>query len=100
MAEGYKRKCHLAVRIDIKQVIHIGIHESADHLGRHSKCRGVSQQIGYERAVVPAEMAIRTGLIFPRVAPVRAATNDGKRGMDNGWFARGSLSQYTAIVSC
>src|SRR6266849_3370411 len=46
MAKGHEGKGHLAVRVDIKQSVHLLVYESADHLGRHSKSRGDGQQIG------------------------------------------------------
>src|SRR5580692_3003446 len=100
MAEGYHRKGYLAVRMDIQQPVHVCVHESADHLGRYAKSCADGQQIGQESAVIPAKVTISTGLIFPRIAPVRAGRNDGERGMDNCCFTRRSLTQCAAIVSC
>src|ERR1700674_1338477 len=99
MAERDHRKRHCPLGIDIDQPVHLCVHESADHLGRHSYSRGDRQQIAYERAIVPAEMPIRACLIFPSVAPVRTGANDRHRGMNYRRLAACSLAQNLPIIS-
>ncbi len=99
MAECDHRECHFTFGIDIEQAVHLRVHESANHLGRHSKSRGHGQQIAQESAVIPTEMTIGASLVFPSVAPVGAGANDRRRGMEYRCFSASGLGQNSAIIA-
>src|SRR5439155_12498667 len=50
-------------------------------------------------AVVPAEMAIGTRLIFPSIAPIDAGAGDNNRRVSDGGLSRGRFNQHSAIIS-
>src|SRR5260370_12753045 len=99
MAERDDGKCPCAFGIDIEQAVHLRVHESTDHLARHSKSRGDGEQIAQEGAVIPTEMPVGANLIFPSVAPVRAGAKDGNRGMKYRCFSASGLAQNSAIIA-
>ncbi len=90
---------NLSTGIDIQKAIDAGVHEAANHAGWQTQASGDGEQVGEQRAVVPAEMAVGAGLILPSVAPVGAGANDGERGMGDGGFATGRFQQRAAMVS-
>src|SRR5580692_2344882 len=44
-------------------------------------------------------MTIRAGLILPRVAPIRASTNDAQCRVSDRGFTRGSCNQGSAVIT-
>src|SRR5437899_418819 len=100
MTQGHQREGHLTLGIYIEQAVYRRVHKTADYLGGQAQGGGDGQQVGQQRAVVPAEMAIGAGLIRPGIAPVGAGAADGDRRVDDrrkgsdsslahfGWHAR------------
>src|SRR6266852_7052094 len=99
VAKSYKREGHFTLGIDVQQAIHAGVDEAAHDPGRQTEGGGNSEQVGEESAVVPAEMAVGAGLIFPGVAPAGAGANDGERGVGDGGFAAGGFEEDTTVIS-
>src|SRR5437660_1320481 len=92
VAKGHERKGHLALRINIQQAIDLRILEAAHDLCRQSQGRRNREKIGQHSAVVPAEMAIGTRLIFPSIAPIDAGAGDNYRCVSNGGLSRGRFN--------
>jgi len=99
VAEGYEGESHLTMGIDVQQAIDTGIHKAAHHTGRQTEGAGNGEQVGEQSAVVPAEMTVGAGLIFPGVAPVGAGANDTKRGVGDGGFTASGFEEDAAIIS-
>ena len=98
VTKRHQGKSHLALDIDIEQSVNGIIHKTADNFGRQPQRRADRQQVGEQRAVVPAEVAIGAVLIFPGVPPVCSSADDGQRGMGDGGLGGGSGDQDAAIV--
>jgi len=85
--------------IKVQQAVDFCVHEAAHHLRRQPQSSGDSQQVGEHRAVVPAEMAVGAGLIFPSIPPVNAGTGYDNRRVNNGVIARSSFDEDASIIS-
>src|SRR5207302_7652015 len=67
--------------------------------GRKMRGIGHRQEIGKDGAVIPSEVAIGAGAIFPGIAPVRAGTNDYYRSLRNGLIVGRGFYQCLAEVA-
>ncbi len=99
VTESYKGEGHFTLGIDIQQAVHVGVHEAAHDPGGQTQGGGDGEQVGEERPVVPAEMAVGAGLIFPGVAPVGAGANDGEWRVCDRRFPAGGFDEDAPIVS-
>ena len=99
MAEGHQRKSYLPLSIDIQQAVHGSVHKSARYLGWQAEGCGDGDEVGEQRAVVPAEVAIGAFLIFPGIAPVGTRADHGQRRVSDGRFVCRGFDQNLAMVS-
>jgi hypothetical protein len=99
MPYGSQRKRCFAPDIDSEQGVHLRIDEPADDLSREFCCSRGGQKIGQDGAVVPAEVAIRAGAIFPGVPPICTRTNDDYRRVCHGRMAARGIDDSLAVVS-
>src|SRR5713101_48912 len=99
VTESYKGEGHFTLGIDIQQAVHVGVHEAAHDLGGQTQGGGDGEQVGKERPVVPAEMTVSAGLIFPSVAPVGAGANDREWRVCDGRFAAGGFKEDAPKIS-
>src|SRR6266571_3272321 len=99
VAERHQGEGHLTLGINVQQAIDFRVQEAAHHFGWQPQGGADSKQVREQSAVVPAEMAIGAGPIFPSVAPVDAGADDGKRRMRYGRFTAGGFEEDAAIIS-
>src|ERR1051325_445602 len=99
MPQRDHRECDLAVRIYVEQRVYLVIHKIRKNCRGQLQCGGHRLEVGENRTVVPAEMAIRTDSIFPRVAPIRPCADDHSRSMLEKRIGRRRMRQNTAVVA-
>ena len=99
MPNRNQRECYFAFGVEAEQLIDLSVDEPGHNPGRKMRGFGHRQKIGKDGAVIPSEVAIGAGAIFPGVAPVSASTNNYYRSVRNGWIAGRGFDQCLAEVA-
>ncbi len=99
MPNRNQRECHFTFGVEAEQLVDLRVDEPGHNPGRKFRGLRYRHKIGEDGAVVPSEMAIGAGAIFPRVAPVRSGTDDGDRSVGNRWIAARGFDQRLPKVT-
>src|SRR6266566_7411840 len=97
--DRHKAQGNLMPRIEIKQVVHLGVHEPEHDLGRQSRSRRNGQHIRQQGAAIPTEMAIGARLVLPGVPPVDPGTEDCRGRTSYRGFHRRRLNQVPTKIT-
>ena len=99
MPDRNQREYHLTFGVEAEQFINLRVDKPGQNLGRKIRGFGYRQKIGQDGAIIPAEVAIGAGAVFPGVAPVGAGANDDYRSVGDRWFAARGLDQRLPEVA-
>ena len=98
MSKGRNRKGRFLERVDIEQRVDLVVDEAGEKLGGKTERSADRQQVCETGAVVPAEVAIGSRAIFPRVAPIGARADNDERRVCHRWIAGRGVDQNLTIV--
>ena len=90
---------HFAIGVETQQGVYLRVDEPGDDVRGKFQRVCDCEQVGEDRAIVPAEMTISAGAVFPGVPPICARANDDDRGMGYGWVVGGSLNHNLAEIT-
>src|SRR6266849_5050959 len=95
----YEAQGNLMPCIEVKQQVHLGVHEPEHDLSQQSRSRRNGQHIRQKGTVIPTEMAIGSRLVLPGVPPVDPSTEDRSGRTSYCGFRRRRMSQVSAKIT-